>query len=86
MSKTEFMCHKNYSCKYQIFLILLTFLVYGLMTYLLNGGGVGTTKIVSFKGSLKLVSVIDGSSKACLGIAILGSSTLSLCLLCSFEE
>lgn len=74
--------------KYQLFLILFTFLFYGLKTYLLNGGG--TTKIVSFKVSMKLVSVTDGShTKGCRaysGIADLDSSTLSLCLLCTFKE
>lgn len=75
--------------KYQLFLILFTFLFYGLKTYLLNGGG-GTTKIVSFKVSMKLVSVTDGSHtegcRAYSGIADLDSSTLSLCLLCTFKE
>lgn len=57
--------------KYKIFLILLTFHFYGLMTYLLNGGG--TTKIVSFKVSMRLVSVTDGGHtegcRACSGTA-----------------
>lgn len=84
------MCHENYSCK-QIS-IIFNIVYFSLLWFkdLSPKWGGGTTKIVSFKVSMKLVSVTDGSHtegcRAYSGIADLDSSTLSLCLLCTFKE